>query len=354
MRRKGITYLVPYCVIAAMMLSACEKAPENTVKDGALVSESTDNKVKSANDSNAKERERLSPQEILQSFPSHYTKEFSAGTNCLCVDADIVIPAQDIKLYQADVLLDPWSEEQVRVVSAKLEEAGLLSGSELPEAFDYTSQVPLVGITYSNSDLSKQEKSGTLQGGQEEEFSQYLEDFCRIFAASGLPVRAEPQNDMEGNWDGRTYSLAATFEEIPLAAGFPATGTGRIINEFTGGSVTFSEDGIVDFFMNEKFNFTNQEECKSLASMETIANTLQAALDSAELIFSRDLKAVKLSLEYLIVSESEHLQMIPVWNVTFDVDAYYHALEESTDQEQKMSMMNLCINAVDGSVAYAS
>lgn len=46
--------------------------------------------------------------------------------------------------------------------------------------------------------------------------------------------------------------------------------------------------------------------------------------------------------------------MLPVWNVEFDKDSYYYALEENPDSNETISMMNLCINALDGSIVYAS
>lgn len=351
MKRKRIRHIVPYCLLLAVILTSCEKPPDSTMKDGTLISEPTNEKLQTAANSKGVEKELSSPQETLQSFPDHYTKEFSSGTNGLYVDADIVIPEQGIKVYQANVSLSPWTKNQVETFSGKLEEMKLLSGNDLPEAFDQTSQVPLVGITYSNPELLMEDKSGTLQDEQINGYSEQQEKFCLALEACGLSVKLEPFTGIEGNWDGRSFSVAPLFEKLPLATGFPTTGTGRIINEFIGGSVTFSEEGIVDFFVNGKFNFTNREECKSLASMEIIENTIQTALDSKELIFSKDLKATSFSFEYLIVNESETLQMIPVWNVKFDVDAYYQSLEENRDQA--ISMMNLCINAVDGSVAYA-
>ena len=90
-----------------------------------------------------------------------------------------------------------------------------------------------------------------------------------------------------------------------------------------------------------------------MAALEQIKSSLQKAVDDSEIIFSDQLKAVRMELVYLAQKEGKNVSVIPVWNFIFDTDSYYQYLEKHPDENGTTSMMNLCINAVNGTIAYA-
>lgn len=105
---------------------------------------------------------------------------------------------------------------------------------------------------------------------------------------------------------------------------------------------------------------TEEEICgeQALASAEVIAASLQAAIDNGELQFSKDMKAISMTLEYRVVGEIDNMHLLPVWNVKFDTNAYYNERKKagkngSLNEEEPLSMSVLCINALDGSIAFA-
>ena len=60
-----------------------------------------------------------------------------------------------------------------------------------------------------------------------------------------------------------------------------------------------------------------------MALPDQIKHSLQIAIDNYEIIFSEQLKAIRMELVYLAQKEGENVSVIPVWNFIFDTDSYY-------------------------------
>lgn len=354
-KKPAIPYIIPCCILLSFALTACEKAPESTVKNGVLMSEKANEQGEPAK-ADTEPAGQQSVQEILQSFPEHFTKEFSYGTNCLNVDADVVIPKGDIKIYEADAAQAPWTEAEIESLSADLVKAQLTSADRPLKSSDILQNIPYVGITYYNEgipDSDKAEGSGEAAEAQGIDYSPKMESFCQVWNAQEWKIKAEPKRLWDGSFDGTTFSVIPMYEGIPIATEFPTTGTEIIENEGIGGWVRFAENQVIEFNILGKYSFDNRAECNTLASLDTIAASLQAAIESSDIMFSREMRAVKLSLEYLLTREDDTIRLLPVWNVGFDLEYYHDKLAESQNEVQLISMSTLCINAIDGSVAYA-
>lgn len=340
MKKKRLILLCIGFLWGAFTLTACEKAPESSEKGGVLVSETT-------NESEADNSGNLSAEEALQSLPTHLKKDFKNGSNCLSVDADICVPESDFNLYQAEVVMEAWSEEELEALKEELLAEGLADENCVFESNDLTPEIPLISLSYANTELIGEDKAGNLDYMTTDLYKAYLEKFCRVFEKFGFQLEASDRN-------GNAFSLTHMFEGIPFAGGFSTTGSDRNVNEYIGGAVSFADGQIVDFYLNGKYTYQDRSEVAELVDFKRIEEVLQRAVDTSEIIFSEHMKAVKLSLEYLFVKDGETIRMVPVWNVTFDLSGYYNAIVEKQVEEQGIGMTSLCISAVDGSVVYAA
>lgn len=178
-----------------------------------------------------------------------------------------------------------------------------------------------------------------------------LEDFVSVWKVKEGTVALQPYQYSGEEWDRCTYSIHQTLEGMVVESDFPATVENKIVN--TGGQVTFGENQISSFDMTGLIDVKNKEECSEMASVEQIKSSLQKAVNDSEIIFSEQLKAVRMELVYLAQKEGERVSVIPVWNFVFDTDSYYQYLEKHPGENGMTSMLNLCINVVDGRIAYA-
>lgn len=340
---------------SSLVLSGCAQTPESTVVDGVKIAKSKDEL--SSDDADKKKGEEDIPKvqsvsEVLESFPQRYTNEFSNGNNQLTVDADIIVPDVDEKFYCGKVEMEQWDEEKTQDFTQKLLEANLITEDYPIEVFhEDRGTIPLVSLAYANNVLSAWEKSGESVGADKNSSSEQRELFCAIFSDYGISIGLEPYSYDSENDGENSYNICQIYEGVQVASGFPATDANEVIPP--GGNISFSEAGIIDFNIFGMVTVTEREVCQNLSTMEEISTSLQKAVDNYEILFSEKLKAVRFELEYLIKSESGQILMIPVWNVTFDVEGYYQFLDENPDERENSTMMNLCINAIDGSIAYA-
>lgn len=342
--------LISNCLF--FMGAGCEKAPKSTLENGVLKADTKNSFGQSEN--TARNNSTYTLDDIAAQLSSHYTKEFSSENNCLYFDADVEIPDHTIDIYRSEVVINPWSETEVTDLFDDLKRENMVTGDELPESYeDTSSQIRLAGIDYSNIELEKQNKSDNIDEQDKEGTKKKAEKFSDIMTKAGVPIVTKPLEVMEDGWDGRSFWTIPVFQGVEFATGFPTTGTCKILNEVLQGTVSFLDGEIINFHINERFQCIDSEVCQSFASWEDIEKIIEKAIASRELIFSKKLKATRISLKYIILN-NEKLQMLPVWNVEFDKDSYYHALEENSDSNETISMMNLCINALDGSIVYAS
>ena len=293
---------------------------------------------------------RKDVQSGLQSFPEHIIGKFlnQAGDNCLFIDADIVIPDELEKLYIMEGQMKQWSTEDIQTLTAQLLEKKLITEEYSIQTYTDEQERDTVSLGYANERLLAQKKSD--ENGKEVSHKQ-LEDFISVWKVKEGAVVLQPYQYSGEEWDRCTYSIHQTLEGMTVESDFPATVENKIVN--TGGQVTFGENQISSFDMTGLIDVQNKEECSEMASVEQIKSSLQKAVNDSEIIFSEQLKAVRMELVYLAQKEGERVSVIPVWNFVFDTDSYYQYLEKHPDENGMTSMLNLCINAVDGRIAYA-
>ena len=298
-------------------------------------------------------KNRMDVQSCLQSFPEHITGKFSnqAGDSCLFVDADIVIPDKLEKLYIMEGQMKQWSTEDIQTLTAQLLEKKLITEEYSIQTYTDEQERDTVSLGYANERLLSQEKQGEADEKGKEVSHKQLEDFVSVWKVKEGAVALQPYQYSGEAWDRCTYSIHQTLEGMVVESDFPATVENKIVN--TGGQVTFGENQISSFDMTGLIDVQNKEECSEMASVEQIKSSLQKAVNDSEIIFSEQLKAVRMELVYLAQKEGERVSVIPVWNFVFDTDSYYQYLEKHPGENGMTSMLNLCINIVDGRIAYA-
>ncbi len=339
-----------------LILAGCAKHPASKNIDGVKAAESTkdDAEHEQENEKVKMETEVVSVQNILQSFPTHISEEFLNQTNdnCLVVETDVVIPKEIEKLYSGEGHLKQWSQDDIEVLTRQLLEKGLISGEYSVQTYtDEQESDAVTSISYIDEKMYAQEKQGELEVNEEEVFDKQAEDFCAIWKENGISIVLKPYQYDKEAWDNCTYYICQAIEGVTMEADFPATGTNEIVRP--GGKITFGGNGIVSFDIAGFIDIENKTECDGLVSANVIKTSLKKAVDHYEIVFSSQLKAVKLELVYLAKREDQKISVIPVWNVIFDTGSYYQYIEEHPDEVGITSMMNLCINATDGSIAYA-
>ena len=341
-------------LLIAAVLVGCAKHPASETIDGVKISQPTKDLSGEESITETEDSEnKMDVQSCLPFFPEHITEKFSnqAGDSCLSMDADIVIPDKLEKLYIMEGQMKQWSTEDIQTLTAQLLEKKLITEEYSIQTYTDDQERDAVSLGYANERLLAQEKQGEADEKGKEVSHKQLEDFVSVWKVKEGAVALQPYQYSGEAWDRCTYSIHQTLEGMTVESDFPATVEKKIVN--TGGKVTFIQNRISSFDMTGLINIENKEECDEMALPDQIKHSLQIAIDNYEIIFSEQLKAIRMELVYLAQKEGENVSVIPVWNFIFDTDSYYQYLEKHPDENGTTSMMNLCINAVNGTIAYA-
>lgn len=347
---KGICSII--LPVLALSISGCTKPSESTAIDGIKVTKSMNKMENNKTEINSNSNDQKSSVEtVLEGFPRHVFWEFENEENHLYIDAEVAVPDSNTVIYTGKAEMEAWTEEKKLEVTKKLLEEGLISEKYQVDVYrEEESFPPLVSLCYTDDILASQEKSGTISEKSDEDNKARKKLFCSIFEKVGFQIKLEPNVFPGETWDQNSYKVTQLWQNLPIARGFPTTGINDIVH--TGGRLDFAEEKIIFFDIVNLLNIKEKKICNTLADPDTIKQSLQKAVDTYEVMFSKGIKGVRMELEYLTKVQNNQIELLPVWRVYFDEEGYYQFLEENPDERENLSMMYLCINAVDGSIVY--
>lgn len=339
---KKLTFTLSALLSASICLSGCANKPETTEVDGVKVAQSTQETPLS-------EESSQKHSATLADFPTHLSWDLQKEDNHLHIDADVIVPEGMTTLYTGTVEMEPWAEEKKQKITEQFQKAGLIPNDGIIEFFPMEeSQISLI---YNNDTLLTEEKNGVLAKSDKNSTNLSKEKICKIFNDLGFSVTLDPLIAKGEEWDGTAYDFTQFYENLPVSKGFPTTGINEIIE--VNGTVSIYNEDMFSLNVYNLFQVVDREAYDTFADIDTIQSSLQRAVDNYEIVFSKGITCLQIRLEYLLKNTGTKIQLIPVWNFIFDLDEYYRYLDEHPKEREKLSMSNLCINALDGSVAYA-
>lgn len=344
-KKQKIAFLMALLGIGFAM-SGCVKAPNSKEIDGVEVVERVKKQEQTTAD--AKKTNMKTPDIVLKNMPEHVQWELTNGDNQLLIDAEVIVPKNAVTLYTGTVEMEEWNEENRNRLTNALMDAGYI-GEDAEIEVQKQDDV-WTSLYCFDEGLVTKEKQGILQDKNGKENEECLDHICSILEKEDLFLDVEPVS-WKGEEGNNFYEFRQIFEKLPVMNDFPTTGINDVIKP--GGNISIYEGQVISFDLWNLFRVIDKQKCENLAVPEKIRISLQNAIDSYEISFSREICAVKMELGYLLKRSEDKIKLIPVWNFNFDLDSYYDFLDEHPEEREKMTMVNLCVNAIDGSVEYA-
>ena len=350
MRKKYYIRKIPCYILSLLTLTmtGCTKPPESTEIDGVIVAQS----AKESENSNTNEfTGNADVKKVLEEFPSHVSWKFENGDNCLYIDADVVIPDNLYEVYTATADVETWSDEKRKSIWDEFLKERIVSELYPTDVYREEENIPAsISLYYTDEELLGQDKSSEFSKKSGEESNVQEKLFCRILEKAGFQIRLEPNTIPGEPWNRYSYNIIQLWQNLPIASGFPTTGMNDIVR--TGGNLDLGEEQIIFFDLSNMLNIKEKEICEAFADTDRIQQSLQKAVDAYEIMFSKGIKGVRIELQYLAKVQNQQIVLTPVWRVYFDEEGYYQFLEDNPEERERMSMMCLCISAIDGSIAY--